>query len=64
MATVAHTNLPDAIEDARQQSIDIPDTAIYVIESKGEFYADDNGFIRTWETVHKVFENGKEVKNE
>lgn len=53
-------NLKDAMTAALYMSLQFPKDAVYVIQSKGEYFVETgSGFIRAWETLHAVYENGK-----
>ncbi|MFV0538820.1 MAG: hypothetical protein ACK5M3_15865 [Dysgonomonas sp.] len=56
------TDKQEAINIAKEKSIK-ENTIYYVILSKGEYYVDTSDFVRVWESLICIVENGK-YKNE
>lgn len=52
--------LEEAVQFAEIASREYSQT-IYVIEASGEFFADDLGQVKAWETLHCTFKNGKQL---
>lgn len=51
--------LPEARLVAARLSRETPGRLLFVVESRGTFYVDDSGFIRSWETLHAAYEDGR-----
>ena len=56
------SNLVDAQASAIAESILHPDKDVYIIQERENYYVDDCGFIRSHETLHGIYLNGKKQK--
>ncbi len=54
------TSIEEAVKDAIEQSKHLG-VRLHVIQTRNLYYVDANGKIRSWENLHSIYENGKEV---
>lgn len=52
-----------ALIAAKRMSMDHPDTDVYIIQERENYYVETgSGFMRSHEKLHGIFLNGKKVK--
>ncbi|PWN60057.1 hypothetical protein [Chryseobacterium oncorhynchi] len=61
MEAIKYSTEKEALKEAQRLS-EKNSLVLHVIKSDEQYYLDENGLLRAWETLIAAFENGRRIK--